>query len=58
MVQTLADNAGIIAGARSADMSASPVAIHEGARAHAMGEPMPPPVARALEEAIAPDHVH
>jgi TRAP-type uncharacterized transport system substrate-binding protein len=58
VVQTLADNAALIAGARSLDASASPVAIHAGARAYAMGEPMPPPVARAVEEPISPDHVH
>jgi len=56
VVQTLADNAALIAGARSLDASASPVAIHQGARAYAMGEPMPPPVTR--EEPISPDHVH
>jgi TRAP-type uncharacterized transport system substrate-binding protein len=58
VVQTLADNAALIAGARSLDASASPVAIHAGARAYAMGEPMPPPVARAIEEPVSPDHVH
>jgi hypothetical protein len=58
VVQTLAENAALIAGARSLDAAASPVAIHEGARAYAMGEPMPAPPARALEEPLAPDHVH
>jgi hypothetical protein len=58
VVQTLADNAALIAGARPLDASASPVAIHRGARAYAMGEPMPPPVARVAEELVLPDHVH
>jgi TRAP-type uncharacterized transport system substrate-binding protein len=58
VVQTLADNAAQIAGARALDASASPVAIHRGARAYAMGEPMPPPVARVAEEPVRPDHVH
>ena len=57
VVQTLADNAALIAGARSLDARASPVAIHPGARAYAMGEPMPP-VARVVEDPISPDHVH
>lgn len=58
VVQTLADNAAQIAGARPLDASTSPVAIHDGARAYAMGETMPPPVARVAEEPVLPDHVH
>jgi TRAP-type uncharacterized transport system substrate-binding protein len=58
VVQTLADNAALIAGARALDASASPIAIHHGARAYAMGEPMPPPVAGMAEEPLPPDHVH
>jgi hypothetical protein len=58
VVQTLADNAALIAGARALDASTNPVAIHHGARAYAMGEPMPPRVARVAEEPVLPDHVH
>jgi TRAP-type uncharacterized transport system substrate-binding protein len=58
VVQTLADNVALIAGARPLDAGASPVAIHQGARAYAMGEPMPLPVAPAGEEPLPPDHVH
>jgi hypothetical protein len=58
VVQTLTDNASLIAGASPLDMRASPVAIHEGARAYALGEPMPPPGARVAEEIVLPDHVH
>jgi hypothetical protein len=58
VVQTLAENAALIAGARSIDAAASPVAIHAGARAYALGQPMPPPVARAVAAPLARDHVH
>jgi hypothetical protein len=58
VVQTLSDNAELIDGARSVDASASPVAIHAGARAYALGEPMPAPITPAVEELIPPDHVH
>ena len=58
VVRTLAENVALIAGARSLDAGASPVAIHAGARAYAMGERMPPPVAREAEEVTLPDHVH
>ena len=57
VAQTLAVNAGLIAGARFIDASASPIALHPGARAYVLGEPMPPPLARAGGE-ILPDHVH
>ena len=58
VVQTLSHNAELIDGARSVDVSASPVAIHAGARVYALGEPMPPPITPALEDPIPPDHVH
>ena len=58
VVQTLADNTALIDGARSIDASASPVPVHAGARAYALGEAMPPPVARVVEEPLFPDHVH
>ena len=58
VVQTLSENAAGIAGARSVDASSGPVAIHAGARAYALGEPMPAPVTPAAEELIPPDHVH
>jgi TRAP-type uncharacterized transport system substrate-binding protein len=58
VVRTLAENAALIAGARSLDARASPVPIHEGARAYALGEPMPPPVVRVLEEPALPDYMH
>jgi TRAP-type uncharacterized transport system substrate-binding protein len=57
VVQTLSENAAGIAGAMSVDGTASPVAIHAGARAYALGEPMPAPIAPA-GETLAPDHVH
>lgn len=58
VVQTLSENAAVIDGARFIDASASPVSIHAGARAYALGEPMPAPVARMVEEPVLPDHVH
>jgi hypothetical protein len=57
VVQTLSENAAGIAGAMSVDATVSPVAIHAGARAYALGEPMPVPLAPAGEPLI-PDHVH
>ena len=57
VVQTLVDNAALIAGARFLDATTSPVALHPGARAYVLGEPMPPPGARVAEE-LLPDHVH
>ncbi len=57
VAQTLAVNAGLIAGAHFIDASASPIALHPGARAYVLGEPMPPPLARTVGE-ILPDHVH
>ena len=58
VVQTLAEHVELIDDARSIDASAAPVPIHAGAQAYALGEPMPPPVAPAIEDLIAPDHVH
>ena len=58
VVQTLSENATRIAGAMSVDASASPVAIHAGARAYALGEPMPVPITPVGEELMPPDHVH
>lgn len=58
VVQTLAENAELIAGARSIDVAASPVPVHAGARAYALGEPMPAPIAPAAEELLPPDHAH
>jgi TRAP-type uncharacterized transport system substrate-binding protein len=58
VVQTLSENAALIAGARFIDASASPVALHAGARAYALGEPMPAPIPPAGEEPMPPDHVH
>jgi hypothetical protein len=57
VVQTLSENAAGIAGAMSVDATVSPVAIHAGARAYALGEPMPLPIAPA-GETLLPDHVH
>ena len=57
VAQTLTVNAALIVGARLIDASASPIALHSGARAYVLGEPMPPPVARTLGE-LLPDHVH
>lgn len=58
VVQALSEHAELIAGARLIDAAASPVAIHAGARAYAMGEPMPAPTVPAGEELIPPDHAH
>jgi TRAP-type uncharacterized transport system substrate-binding protein len=57
VTETLALNATLIVGARFIDASASPIPLHAGARAYVLGEPMPPPVARAAGEP-PPDHVH
>jgi hypothetical protein len=58
VVQTLSEHADLIAGARFVDAAVSPVAIHAGARAYAMGKPVPVPGAPASEELIPPDHAH
>jgi hypothetical protein len=58
VVQALAENAYAIPGARAVDGSASPVAIHAGARAYALGEPMPPPSLPVSDALIPVDHVH
>jgi TRAP-type uncharacterized transport system substrate-binding protein len=58
VVQTLSEHAELIAGGRLIDATAGPVAIHPGARAYAMGEPMPAPIAPAGEQPIPPDHAH
>jgi TRAP-type uncharacterized transport system substrate-binding protein len=58
VVRTLAENAGAISGARAAAASAGPVALHAGARAYALGEPMPAPVALTLEPPLPVDHAH
>lgn len=58
VVQTLAENVELIDGARSVDATASPVAIHAGARAYALGEPMPAPITPTGDELIPPDHMH
>jgi hypothetical protein len=57
VVQTLAQNAQAIPGARPVHAGATPVPIHAGARAYALGEPMPPPSA-AGDGPIPIDHVH
>jgi MFS family permease len=58
VVQTLSENAAGIPGAMSVDATASPVAIHAGARAYALGEPMPMPITPAGDELMPPDHMH
>jgi TRAP-type uncharacterized transport system substrate-binding protein len=57
VVQTLAQNAQAIPGARPVHAGANPVPIHAGARAYALGEPLPPPSA-AGDGPIPIDHVH
>jgi len=57
VAQTLAVNGALIPGAHFIDASASPIALHPGARAYVLGEPMPQPVVRTVEE-LMPDHVH
>jgi hypothetical protein len=56
VAQTLSENAWAIDGAAPADPQASLVPIHPGARAHALGEPMPP--APADDAPLPVDHVH
>jgi TRAP-type uncharacterized transport system substrate-binding protein len=56
VVQTLSENAAGIPGAMSVDATASPVAIHAGARAYALGEPMPMPITPVGEE-LRPDQM-
>ena len=58
VVQTLSENAAGIPGAMSVDATASPVAIHAGARAYALGEPMPMPITPVGQELMPPDHMH
>jgi TRAP-type uncharacterized transport system substrate-binding protein len=59
VVRTLSENAAAISGARPvAAASATPVALHAGARAYALGEPMPPPGAATGAAATPVDHVH
>jgi TRAP-type uncharacterized transport system substrate-binding protein len=55
VVRALSENAAAIGGAGPARASA--VAVHAGARAYALGEPMPPP-AGTDPAAIPVDHVH
>jgi hypothetical protein len=57
VVQTLSQNAAGIAGATSVDATVSPVAIHAGARAYALGEPMPMPITPVVEEPSRPDQM-
>jgi TRAP-type uncharacterized transport system substrate-binding protein len=57
VVQTLSENAAGIPGAMSVDATASPVAIHAGARAYALGEPMPMPITPVGEEPMRPDQM-
>jgi hypothetical protein len=58
VVRTLSENAAAIGGARPIQASASPVAIHAGARAYALGEPMPVPDLAGDEPLIPVDHLH
>ncbi len=58
VVQTLSENAAAIGGGQPVNATASPVSIHAGARAYALGEPRPPPGARAGDAAIPLDHAH
>jgi hypothetical protein len=58
VVQTLSENAAGIPGAMSVDATASPVAIHAGARAYALGEPMPMPITPVVEELMPADQMH
>jgi hypothetical protein len=58
VVQALSENAAAIDGAGPVSVAATPVSIHAGARAYALGEPMPPPPAGSGAAAIAVDHVH
>ncbi|MGH6903955.1 MAG: hypothetical protein ACREIR_14570 [Geminicoccaceae bacterium] len=58
VVQALSENAAAIGGARPVSATATPVSIHAGARAYALGEPMPQPPAATGAAAIPVDHVH
>jgi hypothetical protein len=58
VVRALSENAAAISGARPVHARAGPVAIHAGARAYALGEPMPAPSLPASEPLIPVDHVH
>jgi hypothetical protein len=57
VVRALSENAAAIGGAGLASATATPVSIHAGARAYALGEPMPPPAGTG-PAAIPVDHVH
>jgi TRAP-type uncharacterized transport system substrate-binding protein len=58
VVRTLAENAGAISGAQPVAATAGPVALHAGARAYALGKPMPAPAPPTLDAAIPIDHAH
>jgi len=58
VVRTLAENAGAIGGAQPVTATAAPVAIHAGARAYALGQPMPAPALPTFDAAIPVDHAH
>ena len=58
VVLALSENAAAISGARPVHSTATPVAIHAGARAYALGEPMPAPSLAVDEPLIPVDHVH
>jgi len=58
VVQALSEGAAAISGARPLDATASPVRVHAGARAYALGEPMPPPSLPVSDPLIPVDHVH
>jgi TRAP-type uncharacterized transport system substrate-binding protein len=57
VVQTLAEHAAGVPGAMSVDATASPVAIHAGARAYALGEPMPMPIMPVGDELMRRDQM-
>ena len=57
VVQVLSESAHAIPGARPVHASTSPVPVHVGARAYAVGEPMPLP-STAGDAPIPIDHVH
>ena len=58
VVQALSENVTMIGDARPVHATASPVALHAGARAYALGEPMPAPSLPMSDPLIAVDHVH
>ena len=58
VVQALSENVTMIADARPIHATASPIAIHAGARAYALGEPMPAPSLPVSDPLIPVDHVH